>query len=599
MHSIFKVIALFSVLVSATSSAKGWTRLRPADPATNIHLHVGLRAEDAQRKLQKIALDMANPLHPRFRKHLSSVALQQALQVSAEQYDKVENWLKSVDDNYRCLQGHILEASMTIGQAEQLLNTSYSVYSDGSREIVRSEAIHVPEFLQGDISFIAPTTQFPKARKPADPPSSKLAATPHGEIDRRDSCGSSDYTTPSCVRQIYNITWDAEPNRTTFAVYATEAASYSASDMQSFLSTYNPPAAAANADFEIIGSDNASEGSPGVGGAFETHLDTQTSLGLAWPAQGILYNLGGVFGPNPGTVFDPLVQFLQDLIHNETVPSVVSFSESIPEDQVDADYAKQLCNMMAQVGARGVTLLFSSGDNGPQGDQPSGTHNAVFEPEFPASCPFVTAVGGTTNLADETGATQSTITGLINSFSYIASGGGFSNLFSRPSYQDDTVQPYLDNQVPDSYFNEPSFNPSGRGIPDVAAFSTNFPVVWHDLTIGIGGTSAATPLWAAIITLLNDYEASQNRPTLGFVNPWLYSLPEGTLKDITTGGDNAGECHLLEGCTLTLGDSLPGFNVTGGWDAVTGLGSPVFSKLVEALDERAGCYGKEATQDDG
>ena len=85
------------------------------------------------------------------------------------------------------------------------------------------------------------------------------------------------------------------------------------------------------------------------------------------------------------------------------------------------------------------------------------------------------------------------------------------------------------------------------------------------------------------MTLLNDYEASKGRPTLGFLNPWLYSLTSG-LKDITKGGNNQGACNALDGCHLS---KTLGFDTTKGWDPVTGLGSPNFKKLTKALDERA------------
>jgi len=303
-------------------------------------------------------------------------------------------------------------------------------------------------------------------------------------------------------------------------------------------------------------------------------------MGLAWPSHGILFENGGVFGSKPGQTYDRFVTFLQELINNATVPSVVSFSESMPEDMVDPAYAKRLCNMMAQVGTRGVSLLFSSGDNGPNGDQPTGTHNAIFEPEFPASCPWVTAVGGTTNLANEEGATKSTIP--ASSIGYTASGGGFSNLFDTPNYQMDAVGNYTSKYVPESYSKIKSYNPKGRGIPDVSAFSTQFLTVSSGLSVPIGGTSASTPLWAALVTLLNDYEASKGRPALGFLNPWLYNLTSG-LNDITEGGNNKGSCGA--GCTLK---ETKGFDVTKGWDPITGLGSPDFGQLLKQLDESAG-----------
>jgi len=188
-------------------------------------------------------------------------------------------------------------------------------------------------------------------------------------------------------------------------------------------------------------------------------------------------------------------------------------------------------------------------------------------------------------MAHETAATQATLTGLINKLSYTASRGGFSELFSRPQYQDAAVAPYVSNHIPATYPSKSGFNPSGRGIPDISAFSTSFPVVWNGITIPIGGTSASTPLWAAVITLLNDYEAWKGRPNLGFINPWLYSLKSGEgLKDITTGGNNKGACYLLGGCILSETD---GFDVVEGWDPVTGLGSPIWDELIASLDSLA------------
>lgn len=119
------------------------------------------------------------------------------------------------------------------------------------------------------------------------------------------------------------------------------------------LERYNPEAAAASPGFLVIARGNSAESS-GIAARFETVLDTQTALGLAWPARGMLYNHGGVFGPEPGTTYDHFVQFLQELMTNrtETLPSVISFSELMPESMIDPAYGRRLCNMMTQVGTR-------------------------------------------------------------------------------------------------------------------------------------------------------------------------------------------------------------------------------------------------------
>ena len=568
-------------------SEHGWERWWIAPRDGEIRLHIALRQKDDGREVEKHLVQRSDPNSPYYRDHMDAAQVAYLSEPILGSAHAVESWLWQHDLlRDATLFGGIYEIETTIPRVEKLLNTTYFVFFDGIQELVRTELYYIPDSVAGYIDFVTPTTTFPKAAKDKLPKHGFAGTTAQKaaraqSLNARADCGADSQVTPTCVRQIYEIDYSAKPDRTKFGVYGTEAASFSASDLQTYLSRYNKEAAAANPTYEIVGDGDPDEGSDPTA-KFEVALDTQTALGLAWPAQGVFYNLGGVFGPNKGKTYDNFVQFLHEMAANKTVPSVVSFSESMPEDMMDPGYAKRLCNMMARVGLRGVSLLFSTGDNGPNGDQPTGKHDAIFEPEFPATCPFITAVGGTTNLADETGATKQTISGLA-SVGYTASGGGFSNLFPRPNYQIDVVDSYVSRHVPKSYETVSGYG-TGRGIPDVSAFSTNFPTVVSSVTLPIGGTSASTPLWAAIITLLNDYEASKGRPNLGFLNLWLYGLDSG-LKDITTGGNNVGGCNLLAGCTLP---KTLGYNATEGWDPVTGLGSPIFKELRQSLDALAG-----------
>lgn len=162
--------------------------------------------------------------------------------------------------------------------------------------------------------------------------------------------------------------------------------------------------------------------------------------------------------------------------------------------------------------------MFSSGDGGVgDGDDNStttkcqsndGLNRTIFIPEFPSSCPYVTSVGATFQVPEV-------------AVSRFFSGGGFSNYFARPSYQDSAVNDYL-SQFPDDLY-EGKFNRSGRGIPDVAALGDRFRIFYKGKPISIGGTSAASPTFAGIISLLNDARISKGLPPLGFLNPFLYS----------------------------------------------------------------------------
>ena len=101
-------------------------------------------------------------------------------------------------------------------------------------------------------------------------------------------------------------------------------------------------------------------------------------------------------------------------------------------------------------------------------------------------------------------------------------------------------------------------------------------------TMGIGGTSAASPTVAAIIGLLNDARFRAGKPSLGFLNPLLYSLGNTAITDITGGAAiGCDGTNLQEGTPVEGGSIIPWatWNATSGWDPVTGWGVPDFEKL--------------------
>ena len=158
----------------------------------------------------------------------------------------------------------------------------------------------------------------------------------------------------------------------------------------------------------------------------------------------------------------------------------------------------------------------------------------------------MTSVGGTQN-SPETSA------GL--------SGGGFSTIFARPSYQASAVTNYL-NRINPLYAGK--FNAAGRAFPDVAAQAQNLEIVNGGNYELAYGTSAASPIFASAIALLNDQLIAAGKSPLGFLNPLLYANP-GALNDIASGSN--------PGCGTN------GFPALSGWDPVTGLGSPNYGAL--------------------
>ncbi len=257
---------------------------------------------------------------------------------------------------------------------------------------------------------------------------------------------------------------------------------------------------------------------------------------------------------------EPYLEFLTYLLNlNETVlPQTLSTSYGEEEQSVPPEYAFKICNLFMQLGARGVSVLFSSGDSGP-GDTCSriSDDKPYFQPTFPAGCPYVTSVGATYKTSPE----------LAVSFS----SGGFSSLHPRPAWQEAAVSGYL-KTIGSTY--APFFNASNRGIPDVAAQGNDFIVYDKGRAARLSGTSASSPVFAGVVALLNAARKSKGLSPLGFLNPWLYNNT-AALIDITGGAGI--------GCTNTkYFKSVALWNATAGWDPVTGLGTPNFAALLAA-----------------
>jgi tripeptidyl-peptidase I len=564
----------------------GWVKRATAAPNSRIKLRIALRQEDPI-ELEKIAMDIATPGHARYRQHLTGDEVAYLSRPMPQAVKMVQSWLNDFGLSGSLDRDTIL-VDTSIQEAETLLHTTYHMYEHReTREVLtRTDEYSLPRSLHDMVDFITPTTHFSLGRKRHSasilPRSISQAGSRSAPAElSQTACGNATSIKIDCLRFLYNITHNAT-TEAKFAVFGTQQALFNQTDLATFLRLYNPTAAAANATFEKI----ALNGNDINGGSDqdEVQLDTQYSLGLAYPAHAVLYVNGDDGVDNftgDATSDDNYLAFLHQLTYNDSVPLVVTTSEADNEGNISPAYARRVCNSFAKAGARGITFLFSSGDAGIQG---AGSPWAVYDLDasFPSSCPFVTSIGGTVveSSLQETAMTLSTTF-------VISSSGGFSTLFARPSYQNNHVLPYIASIDP-AYSTLTGYNgTTGRGFPDISAVGWNLPAVVDGELSSNGGTSLSSPIVAAIVTILNSIEHSRNRPPLGFINPWLYSNP-GALNDITSGLANVRpfEPGFPIGYVPYDGPLSPlGYNVSKGWDAVTGLGSPDFAKLVAALPD--------------
>ncbi|HTW09862.1 MAG TPA: S53 family peptidase [Acidimicrobiales bacterium] len=242
---------------------------------------------------------------------------------------------------------------------------------------------------------------------------------------------------------------------------------------------------------------------------------------------------------------------------------VLSLSLGAEDSAFTAPQVRALHSLFQRAASRHITVTVASGDTGAAGPCSPwlAEERAVKETCYPASDPLVLAVGGTTLHADpKTGAYRSEPA--WNSED-MASGGGFTRLFARPTYQAGVRG--IGAQ---------------RGVPDVAADADPmsglalFTGSSSPSLVAAQGTSAGAPFWAAIIALADQYAGHD----LGFVNPAIYAIARGrnyhsAFHDIVSGNN-------------TLGSGITGYQAGPGWDPVTGWGSPVASVLVPLLAGR-------------
>lgn len=389
-----------------------------------------------------------------------------------------------------------------------------------------------------------------------------------------------DFVTPTFLRQLYGIpeTLTVKDPRSTIALVEFLNESFSNADLQQWQSFMG---LSRNPITDVTGPNNESQPTG------EATLDVQVVAGLAVGARISVWSTNG---SNPDNGEEPWYEWLLAVSNTPVVPLVMSISFSDNENSLTANYTDRVEGEFLKLGARGVSVLIASGDYGTSSyTHPDDNVTAACErvrPEFPGDSPYITSVGGTqlSNKHLPFCASAQTVRGVPVECStvrermcsadiggVITSGGGFSNRYPTQDYQRAAVNTYLQTApLPSPGF----FNASGRGYPDVAAYSTNFLLIQGGKPVTLSGTSASTPLFASIVALLNDVRFLSGQPPLGFLNPWLYQAaaahPEA-FNDITVGVNN---CRVRsQQCCAQ------GMSAAAGWDPVTGLGSPNFPVL--------------------
>ncbi|KAI4677832.1 Tripeptidyl-peptidase sed2 [Alternaria sp. BMP 2799] len=556
---------------------EGWKLQGPASDAHTLKLQIALTQGDTAG-FEQTVMDISTPSNPKYGQHYEShEEMKRMLMPSEETVSSVSSWLKSAGIEKFETDADWVTFRTTVGVANELLGTKFSWFvSEEStpRKVLRTLEYSVPDEIADHINLVQPTTRFAAIRANHETEREifgiQLASSPNITVN----CDAS--ITPQCLKQLYKIDYTPDPksgSKAAFASYLEEYARYS--DLALFEKNILPEAVGQN--FSVVQFNGGLNDQNSSDDSGEANLDLQYMLGLAQPLPVTEYSTGGR-GPwvadldqpdEADSANEPYLEFLQSVLKlkQKDLPQVISTSYGENEQSVPKSYALSVCNLFAQLGSRGVSVIFSSGDSGTGSACLSndGKNTTKFQPQYPAACPFVTSVGSTRYL---------------NETATFFSSGGFSDYWKRPSYQDDAVKAYF-HQLGQK--NKPYFNRHGRGFPDVSAQGFGYRVYDKGSLKGYQGTSCSAPAFGGIVALLNDARLRAKKPALGFLNPLLYSNPDA-LNDIVLGGSTGCDGHARFNGKPNGSPVIPyaSWNATAGWDPVSGLGTPNFPKLLKA-----------------
>jgi kumamolisin len=421
-----------------------------------------------------------------------------------------------------------IKLSGTVANMQQAFGVSLAHKTlKGETYRVREGSIHLPAELQGYVVAVLGLDNRPQAEPHFRILGPVAAARPHAG-------GNISYS-PVQVGQLYQFpNGVTAPNQTIGIIEL--GGGFRQTDITAYFKSLGQEPPKVIAVPIGTGKNNPTNANSADG---EVMLDIEVAGAVAPGARIVVY-----FAPNTDQGF---VDAIAHAVHDTTYgPSVISISWGSAEVNWTAQAMAALDAACQSAAALGVTITAASGDNGSSDGVTDGKNHV----DFPASSPHVLACGGT-NLQGS-GSTITAETVWNGQPQGGATGGGVSNVFPLPNWQ-------ASSKVP-----KPTATAGGRGVPDVAGDAdpaSGYIVRVDGKSFVIGGTSAVAPLWAGLIAVGNE----KNGKSAGFIQPAIYAAKvKATFRDIIQGNNGS-------------------FAAGAGWDACTGLGSPIAPGIISAI----------------
>jgi subtilase family serine protease len=584
-----------------------------ADSSTTIGFRVYLGWNNPTA-VEALAQAVSDPHSSSYGHYLTPAQFRQQFAPSQAQVGAVQSWLRSqgFQVEYTPTNNHYVSAEGTIAQAEAAFGAGFGMYSyQGLTVRSPSANISIPNSLAGIVAgviglddsaqFVHTNHTFGDAPPPPAFVSAQPCSTYWGEKQASGftnpyGAGTLPYApcgyTPQQIKGAYGIS-GYDGSGQTVAIIDAYAAPTILQDVNQWSINRGLPPMKNNQLTQVVAPGTYHHPERGLkqdpqGWYGEETLDVEAVHGMA-PGANIVY----VGAPNNFQDLDAALNYVVD----KDLAQIVSNSYGFDTEVLPPGFIKPYEDTILQGTIEGIGIYFSSGDNSDES-----LVEGYRTTDWPASSPFVTAVGGT-SLAVGAGNTYLFETGWGTTTSswkgtawsptppgpwIYGAGGGVSTLFAEPSYQVGVV--------PNAVFT--AQGRTGRAVPDIAAFAdpnTGYLIgetqTFPDGTVKyseyrIGGTSLSCPIMAGIMALADQAAGHPH----GFANPLFYSLagsssfrdvvnPAATVAVVRTNYVNGvdasdGLAYVLRTMNQTLS-----LQTTPGYDDVTGLGTPTSSFL--------------------
>lgn len=403
-----------------------------------------------------------------------------------------------------------------LGLTKELLISSKSFRLEGKKNTVKDFLKYVRRFQSNGVTVLKNDNKFRLARS-----NLTLAGV---------ESHANSYFTPLDIVKIYGLT-TTHKQRVGIAIIEL-GGGYNPADLNTYWTNLGLTTIPNVTAISVDGAQN----NPGVDADYEVVLDIEVAGGICPNSNIYVY-----FAPNTTSGFYDAINAAINSTINPV--SVISISWGSGENYWSSSALQSYNTLFQKAAQLGITICAASGDGSSSDGESTGNHV-----DFPASSPWALSCGGTNLVCPDRNYTSSTTSEKVwgtGSATASGAGGGFSAVFSRPSYQTTILS---------------NFSTPGRAVPDVCGVAdpaTGWQIYIRGQYNVIGGTSAVAPMWAALLASTGVKQFANNI----LYNTWQKN--HSILHDITSGSE--------------------GYSATPAWDPASGLGSPNGALLLPAL----------------